>query len=132
MLLDQRMNCGLLFEEGINLLIFSNPNDDITNKIQLICPTNHYSDDFYNENRKTLMVYSKNNFFEPLCKVYTKSTTKFVIYRFLSGKFWDTLDEWRENTDLANMIRKIKKMLRENCYFKNGIIDKTKYDYKTE
>ena len=123
--------CGLLFEEGINLLIFSNPNDDITNKIQLICPTNHYSDDFYKESRKTLMIYNKNNFFEPLCKVYTKSTTKFVIYRFLSGKFWDTLDEWRENTDLANMIRKIKKMLRENCYFKNGIIDKTKYDYKT-
>ena len=44
-----------------------------------------------------------------LCKVYTKSITKFVIYRFLSGKFLGTLDEWRENTDLANMIRKIKK-----------------------
>ena len=29
------------------------------------------------------------------------------------------------------MIRKIKKMLRENCYFKSGIIDKTRYDYKT-
>ena len=122
---------GVLFEDGINLLIFSNPNDDITDKIQLICPTNHYSDDFYNENRKTLMVYNKNNFFEPLCKVYTKSSTKFVIYRFLSGKFWLTLDEWRENTDLLNMIRKIKKMLRENCYFKSGIIDNTKYDYKT-
>ena len=126
-----KSECGILFDEGINLLIFSNPNDDITNKIQIICPTNHYSDNFYNENLKTLMVYSKNNFFEPLCKVYTKSSTKFVIYRFLSGKFWDTLDEWRENTDLSNMIRKIKKMLRENCYFKSGIIDKTKYDYKT-
>ena len=125
-----KSECGILFDEGINLLIFSNPNDDITNKIQLICPTNHYSDDFYNENRKTLMVYSKNNFFEPLCKVYTKSSTKFIIYRFLSGKFWLTLDEWRENTDLGNMIKKIKKMLRENCYFKSGIIDKTKYDYK--
>ena len=126
-----KANGGLLFEDGINLLIFSNPNDDITDKIQLICPTNHYSDDFYDENRKTLMVYNKNNFFEPLCKVYTKSSTKFVIYRFLSGRFWNTLDEWRENTDLSNMIRKIKKMLRENCYFKSGIIDRTKYDYKT-
>ena len=122
---------GILFEDGINLLIFSNPNDDITDKIELICPTNHYSDDFYDESRKTVMVYNKNNFFEPLCKVYTKSSTKFVIYRFLSGRFWDTLDEWKENTDLSNTIRKIKKMLRENCYFKNGIIDKSKYDYKT-
>ena len=36
-----------------------------------------------------------------------------------------------ENTDLADMIRKIKKMLREIVISKNGIIDKTKYDYKT-
>ena len=122
---------GILFEDGINLLIFSNPNDDITDKIELICPTNHYSEDFYMESRKTVMVYNKNNFFEPLCKVYTKSTTKFVIRTFLSGRFWDTVDEWKENTDLSNTLRKIKKMLRENCYFKNGIIDKSKYDYKT-
>ena len=122
--------CGLLFDNGINLLIFSNPNDDITNKIKLICPTNHYSENFYDENRKTLLIYNKNNFYEPLCKVYSKSTTKFIIYRFLSGRFWSTLDEWKEKTDLSDMIRKVKKMLRENCYFKSGIIDKTKYDFK--
>ena len=65
--------CGLLFEDGINLLIFSNPNDDITNKIQLICPTNHYSDDFYNENRKTLMVYNKNNSLNQYVKYILKA-----------------------------------------------------------
>ena len=36
---------GVLFEEGINMLIFKNPNDDITNKIEIVCPTNHYSDE---------------------------------------------------------------------------------------
>ena len=62
-ILDQSPNVVYLFEEGINLLIFSNPNDDITNKIQLICPTNHYSDNFYDETVKTLMIYNKNGFF---------------------------------------------------------------------
>ena len=120
---------GLLFNEGINLLLFSNPNDDITNKIELICPTNHYSDDFYNEKRKTLLVYGKDGFFEPICQVYTKSTTKFSIYRFLSGTFWKDHVEWNEHTDLAATIRKIQKMLQDSCYYKNGIIDKTKYDF---
>ena len=120
---------GVLFEEGINLLLFSNPNDDITNKIELVCPTNHYSDDFYNERRRTLMIYGKDGFFEPICQVYTKSTTKFAIYRFLTGAFWKDHIEWKENTDLAETIRKIQKMLQDSCYYKNGIIDKAKYDF---
>ena len=114
---NTKSECGILFDEGINLLIFSNPNDDITNKIQLICPTNHYSDNFYNENRKTLMVYSKNNFFEPLCKVYTKSSTKFVIYRFLSGRFWDTLDEWREKYRPIKYDKKNKENVKRKLLF---------------
>ena len=121
---------GLFFEEGINLLIFSNPNDDITNKIELICPTNHYSKDFYDEKRKTLLVYHKDGFFEPIIQVYTKSTTKFAIYRFLSGAFWKDHKMWKEHTDLADTLRKIQKMLQDSCYYKSGIIDKTKYDYK--
>ena len=121
---------GLFFEEGINLLIFSNPNDDITNKIELICPTNHYSKDFYDESRKTLLVYHKDGFFEPITQVYTKSTTKFAIYRFLSGTFWKDHKIWKEHTDLADTLRKIQKMLQDSCYYKSGIIDKTKYDYK--
>ena len=122
-------NGGLLFNEGINLLLFSNPNDDMTNKIELICPTNHYSDDFYSKKRKTLMVYGKDGFYEPICQVYTKSTTKFSIYRFLSGTFWKDHVEWNEHTNLAETIRKIQKMLQDSCYYKNGIIDKTKYDF---
>ena len=42
-------NGGVLFERGINLLIFRNPNDDITTKIELICPTNHYANEFFDE-----------------------------------------------------------------------------------
>ena len=67
---------------------------------------------------KTLMIYNKNNFFEPLCKVYTKIQQNLLYIDFYQVEFWDTLDEWRENTDLANMIRKIKKMLRELLFQK--------------
>ena len=36
-----------LFPTGVNLVIFQLPNDDITNNVQLLCPTNHYSNEFY-------------------------------------------------------------------------------------
>ena len=44
---------GVLFENGINMLILNSPDDDITDKIQLICPTNHFSDEFFDTNKKT-------------------------------------------------------------------------------
>ena len=48
------------------------------------------------EKSKTLMIYNKNNFFEPLCKVYTKSKQNLLYIDFYQSKFWDTLDEWRK------------------------------------
>ena len=60
---------GILFKDGINLLIFKNPNDDITSKIEIICPTNHYSAEYFNKKKPTLMVYCKGDYFEPLCKI---------------------------------------------------------------
>ena len=45
---------GVLFEEGINLLIFKNPNDDMTNKIEIICPANYYSTTFFNEEKNLI------------------------------------------------------------------------------
>ena len=54
---------GVLFKNGINLLILKNPNDDITDKIELICPTNHYSNNFFDFDKKTLMVYNKGSYF---------------------------------------------------------------------
>jgi hypothetical protein len=37
-----------LFPQGINLIIMDIVNNDATNNIELICPTNHYSNEFYN------------------------------------------------------------------------------------
>ena len=42
---------GGLFENGLNLIILNSPNDDITSKIQVICPTNVYNDQIYDVNR---------------------------------------------------------------------------------
>jgi hypothetical protein len=55
-----------LFENGINLIILEIPDDDVTNNIDLICPTNHYSKNIYEPTRKSLILIKRDNFFEPI------------------------------------------------------------------
>tara|TARA_B100000795_G_scaffold199322_1_gene153171 strand:- start:15960 stop:21974 length:6015 start_codon:yes stop_codon:yes gene_type:complete len=60
-----------LFKKGLNLIILNSPNDDITTKIELICPSNHYSSQNYDINKRILILYSRDGFFEPLYR-YTR------------------------------------------------------------
>ena len=43
-----------LFPKGLNLVILEMTENDITDNIKLICPTNHYSNEFYNPSKKHL------------------------------------------------------------------------------
>ena len=122
-------NGGVLFERGINLLIFRNPNDDITSKIEMICPTNHYSDEFFDEKKLTLMVYNKGDYFEPLCKIQKnrEDKNKFEISKFFSKKMFK-LKDW-EKTDIKTVLTKIKKLLTKNCIAKKSLKE-ADYAYK--
>jgi len=55
-----------LFELGANLIIFKIPNDDITNNVQLLCPTNHYSKEFYNSKKPTIIMLKQDDYYEPI------------------------------------------------------------------
>ena len=115
---------GLLFKNGINLLILKNPNDDMTDKIELICPTNHYSNNFFDFSKKTLMIYNRGSYFEPLCKIYKKSR-KFETIKFFS--FPRDYNVFKEHSDILDIITKIKEIIDKNCIGKKSIKN---YDYK--
>jgi hypothetical protein len=55
-----------LFESGINLIILEIPEDDPTNNIELVCPTNHYSDHIYDARKRSLLLVKRENYFEPI------------------------------------------------------------------
>ena len=40
-----------LFKQGINLIILEVPNDDVTGNVKLICPTNQYSKNMFDEEK---------------------------------------------------------------------------------
>ena len=52
-----------LFETGLNLIILEIPEDDITNNIELVCPTNHYSLNTYNARRRSLFLIKREEYF---------------------------------------------------------------------
>ena len=67
-----------LFPNGVNLVIFQIPDDDITNNIQLLCPTNHYSSEFYEARKPTIILMKKEEYYEPIYS-YTTSNKKISI-----------------------------------------------------
>ena len=60
-----------LFPNGVNLIIFQLPNDDITNNVQLICPTNHYSSEFYQSRKPTIIMIKEDGYYEPIYSYFT-------------------------------------------------------------
>ena len=129
---------GVLFKDGINLLIFKETNDDMTfNKIEIICPMNYYSNNFFDENKKTLMVVTNGDFYEPLCtvqfikKVSDGKTVKWYnIDRFLNPMTqiypWG-YGEWKK-VNLKETIKAIKENLLTYCKAKPSI-KKSIYNY---
>lgn len=55
-----------LFPRGVNLIIFEIPNDDSSNNIELLCPTNHYSLHTFNPKLNSIILIKQDKYFEPI------------------------------------------------------------------
>jgi hypothetical protein len=73
-----------LFTRGANIVIFQIPNDDITNNVQIICPTNHYSKEFYNSDKSTIIMMKEDGYYEPIYS-YTVKEKLDIVTLFEEG-----------------------------------------------
>ena len=89
-----------LFPNGVNLVIFQLPHDDATNNVQLLCPTNHYSSEFYQARKPTIILIKEDGYYEP-------------IYSYLSiGKKLTITKEFKEyDPQLSTTMRAVLKEL---------------------
>ena len=72
-----------LFKGGNNIILIHIPDDDITNNVQVICPTNAYSGEVFDINRKTIFIMKRDIYYEPIYLFESKSNGKFsVLGRF--------------------------------------------------
>ena len=71
-----------LFPTGVNLVIFHLPKDDITNNVSILCPTNHYSSEFYQARKPTIILMSEDGYYEPIYSYTTNNKGISVIKEF--------------------------------------------------
>ena len=53
-----------LFINGLNIIIFNIPDNDTTDNIEIICPTNHTNN--FDDSKPTVFIMSKDGFYEPI------------------------------------------------------------------
>jgi len=110
-----------LFEKGLNIVIMELPRKDITDSIDLICPTNTYSKTKFDINKntvfliKTTFMFDDKLHFEP---VYLfDETTKKITRTFA-----------KTTNNLKPIIRMLNKTLNNYCLPKQSMPDV--YEYK--
>jgi hypothetical protein len=72
-----------LFTKGVNLIILKIPNDDITNNVELLCPSNHYSNEFYETRKPTVFIIKEDKYYEPIYS-YTITNKKYNIIKLFN------------------------------------------------
>ena len=98
-----------IFKNGINLLIFEII-EDSTNKIELICPTNHYSSNFFDVNKKSVIILKKEEYFEPL--YLYKSMNQ---YKAEATAYFDTKRNSTLSQKFKDVLIKIVKHRLDSC-----------------
>ena len=114
---------GLIFKNGINMLIFNDPIDDVNNKIEVICPRigNTTEDYVFKKDVPTIMLYSKNNKYQPL--VLVKSLKEYNKYKV--KKHFKDFQLFGNQTEL--IIKDIIRMIKKECNVLPSMPEKYEY-----
>ena len=97
-----------LFPQGLNLVILEMSNDDLTDNVKLICPTNHYSNEFFDINKNTLILIKNDSYYEPIYALEDKVTV-FEVTRVFNLKSKNIIP------NLKSTLEIIKRSLDTNC-----------------
>jgi hypothetical protein len=100
-----------LFEKGVNLIILEMPEDDVTNNIELVCPTNRYSTHIYDTRKNSIILIKRENYFEPIYG-YNYNSDKNELYVITT---FTEYDRYMPKTLKSVFTKIIKRTLGERC-----------------
>ena len=98
-----------IFEAGINLIILEIPENDTTNNIELVCPTNHYSINIFDSRKRSLILVKRENYFEPIYGYHNDGKTINIT------KTFSEYDKTLPKTLRAVFSKIIKPTLGDKC-----------------
>lgn len=99
----------MLFPEGLNLIILNIPDTDATTNVEFVCPTNHYSKEVYDSRRRSLILLSREDIFEPVYEY------KDIETRINVQKTFSEYDRYRSPAMHAVITQVVKPLIREHC-----------------
>jgi hypothetical protein len=93
----------------VSLCIFEIPDDDITDNVEVLCPTNHYSKHLLStQYDDTIIIVKKNNLYEPVY-AYTKNAKGPPNIERIFSKKNPTVNS------VIKILRRIEKFKQEKC-----------------
>ena len=96
-----------LFKRGINIIILEISQDDITNNVKVICPSNHFSNELFDDKKKTLLLIKKYDYYEPV--YIANDNSKIRKYTLERGLDFNSIPE------LTNIFEFIKTIYNNMC-----------------
>jgi len=95
-----------LFKGGLNLIIMDIVNNDVTDKVDLVCPSTSYVATRYDKNRDSLFLISTESKYEPVYLVFNPKKDKTVIPVFRPAS---------KISNITNVLNLIEKTLNKYC-----------------
>ena len=78
--------------EPFNIMVLEIPDDDDTDNVHLICPTNHYRSSYYDQTLGTLILVKKGEYYEPVFVYLDRAQTRAIDAQKEVIKLFSTSD----------------------------------------
>ena len=105
--------------EGVNLIILDITNHDLTNRVEVLCPSNSYSKHLHNNSKSIIFIKQTNinektnyyyDIFEPILALQKKDVEGYAARRMIYEPFFENVP-----VEVKNVIDKIKLNLYDKC-----------------
>ena len=100
-----------LFPVGLNLVILEMLDNDITNKVRLVCPTHQYQQPLFDEDRHIVILIKNGNRYELVCR-YERTKVK-TGHNLVVKKIFSQTD--KSVKELFQTLKTIKNMVNKQC-----------------
>ncbi len=71
-----------LFPNGVNIIIFRLPKDDVSNNVELLCPSNHYSSELFQPTKSSILLVKIEEYYEPLYSYFITNKKNIIVKEF--------------------------------------------------
>ena len=98
-----------LFKNGLNLVVIQITDNDITDNVEFICPTNSYTNTFYDPSRDTILLVKQGDYYEPVYFYRTDNRGQPLV------AMKPFLSDHNMTSQFANLLRILQSDLNKKC-----------------